>query len=494
MKRRIKKVLLFSTPAFTFKNALDINPVPSLGLAYIGAVLEKIGVEVKVFDPLIDGWQHREEIKPGIIRVGSTFTEIEDQITDFNPDIVGVNNLFSKQRENARHIYALAKKINPDIITIAGGAHPTVMPDLVMEDKNVDFVVLGEGEETIQGLIEYIEGRKEHDRLDGVALRKDGNVKVIPKTRFIDDLDKIPFPAWHLLNMEKYFGLGESHGKRRHKYFSPIITSRGCPEGCTFCTAHHVWGRCYRKRSAENVIEEMRQLKNRYGIKELLFEDDNVTLDIHRAERIFDLMIEEKLGFEWDTPNGVAAFALNERLVKKMKDAGCYKLNIAVESGNPHVLKNIIKKPLDLHRIKPLLDYARSIGLEVGVFLIVGMPGESIDQIWDTFKFAKELKVYDAFVSVATPYPGSDLYKNCIEKGYITKDYSLDNLYISSFSISTENWKGEDLKKVFEQGCLYLKKYFYREHPFIFLKDVIVKLFRNPLGLLRKCYLALKIK
>ncbi|HDZ77336.1 MAG TPA: radical SAM protein [Candidatus Omnitrophica bacterium] len=205
-------------------------------------------------------------------------------------------------------------------------------------------------------------------------------------------------------------------------------------------------------------------------------------------------MIQEKLGFEWDTPNVIAAFALNTKLIKKMKDAGCYKMNLAIESGNSDVLKNIIKKPLNLDKVKPLVEYARSINLDVGMFLVMGLPGETIEQMWDSFRFAKDLKIYDPFISIATPYPGSELYDTCLKEGYISEDYSLDDLYISSFSISTKDWKSQDLSKTFTEGCLYLKKYFYREHPLIFLKDAIRNLFNDPLGLIRKIFRVLKIK
>lgn len=494
MAKQIKKALLFNAPAFTLKNNFDINPFPQIGLAYIAAVLEQMDVEVRIYDALIEGWNKREDLGSGVIRVGASFSEIERQISEFNPDVVGVNNLFSKQRANAHRIYELAKKVNLNVITIAGGAHPTVMPDLVMEDSNVDFVVIGEGEQTIRDLIEYLKGKKTLEELDGIAFRCNGTTRIIPKTSFIQNLDDIPFPARHLLNMEKYFGIEASHGRRRHRLFSPIITSRGCPAGCTFCTAHYVWGRRYRRRSPENVIKEMRHLKNEYAIKELMFEDDNVTLDVKRAEKIFDLMIEGNLGFEWDTPNGVAAWTLDERLIKKMKDSGCYKLNLAVESGNPDVLKNIIKKPLDLKKIKPLINYARHIGLDVGMFLILGMPGEKLEQMWDTFRFAKEVGIYDPFISIATPYPGSELYKMCLDKGYIPKDYSLDNLYISSFSISTEYWKTEELKKIFKDGYLYLQKHFYKKHPLLLVRKIISKLFVDPLGLMQKFLAALRIK
>jgi anaerobic magnesium-protoporphyrin IX monomethyl ester cyclase len=376
--------------------------------------------------------------------------------------------------------------VDKDIITVGGGAHPTVMPELVLSDKNADFAVLGEGEETIIDLVNYLEGKQSIADTDGLAYRDNGNIRIIPRTRFIADLDALPFPARHLLDMEKYFGLKFSHGTRKKKRFSPIVTSRGCPAKCTFCSAYRVWGRRFRYRSPENVIAEMKHIKERYGIEEIMFEDDNVTLNVNRAGRLFDMMIEEKLDFVWDTPNGVAVYALNERLIDKMKASGCYSLNLALESGSQEVLDNIIKKPVRLPRAKELVRYAQGIGIKVKMYLIIGMPGETKEQMWANFQMAKELGIYTPFVSVATPYPGSALYDTCREKGYIPPDFSLDNLFIRSFSISTEDWTGDDVREILRQGYRMLLLANYRHHPLALLRTVIKSFLSHPLGFTKK--------
>jgi len=488
MSGKIKKVLLFIPPALTLKDAVDINPMPPLGLAYLGAVLENAGIEVKIVDSLLEGWNDRVEVEGNVIRIGLSFNQIEDIIRGYGPDIVGVNNLFTKQRENAHKIYDLAKRVDRSIITVAGGAHPTVMPELVLADENVDFVVLGEGEDTIIGLVSVIEGKSDISTLDGVGYREDGQIRIIPKTKFIADLDGLPLPARHLLNMEGYFGLKQSHGARRKTRFSPIITSRGCPAKCTFCSAHKVWGKKFRQRSPENVVAEMKHIKKKYGIEEVMFEDDNATLNVKRAEKIFDLMIEERLDFVWDTPNGVAAFALNENLISKIKESGCYSLNLALESGNQYVLDNIIKKPLKLERAKQLIKYAQRIGLDVGIYLIMGMPGETREQIWDSFRLAKELGIYGPFISIATPYPGSELYDICRANKYISDDFSLDDLFIRSFSISTGDWSGEELEEILRQGQRFLLISHWKKHPSKFFQDVFTVFKTNPTGFAKRSF------
>jgi magnesium-protoporphyrin IX monomethyl ester (oxidative) cyclase len=482
-------VLLFIPPAFTFEDNLDINPVPPLGLAYIGAVLEDAGIEVKVFDCLMEGWDNRVNVAENIIRVGSPFEQIEEIIGSYAPDIVGVNNMFTKQHRNAHRIYELAKKVDRNIITVAGGAHPTVLPEDVLSDENVDFAIIGEGEDSFMDLINVIEENKDTSTLDGVGYRKDGVIRIIPKTTFITDLDRLPFPARHLLGMEKYFGLRMSHGRRSKKRFSPIITSRGCPARCTFCSAYRVWGRGYRWRSPENVIAEMKQIKRDYGIEEIMFEDDNTTLNPTRAGRLFDLMVEEKLGFVWDTPNGISAFSLNEDLIDKMKACGCHGLNLALESGSQYVLDNIIKKPLKLEKAKRLARYAQDIGLNVRIFLIVGMPGETKGQIWDTFRLAKELEIYNPFISVATPYPGTELYDICRAKKYLPDDFSFDDLYIRAFSISTEDWTGEELREILARGQRFLSTSHLKKHPLSFFrKEAFTGFLADPLGKLNRAF------
>ncbi|OGN90897.1 MAG: hypothetical protein A2Z70_04175 [Chloroflexi bacterium RBG_13_48_17] len=486
MSKEIKKVLLFIPPAFTFKDSPDVNPLPPLGLGYLGAVLENAGIEVKIVDCLLEGWNNRVDVADNIIRAGLPFDRIEEIIRNYVPDIVGVNNLFTKQRENAHQIYAVAKKVDKGIITVAGGAHPTVMPELVLADENVDYVVLGEGDDTIIDLVGVIEGKKDLAALDGVGYKENGQIKIIPKTKFIQDLDRLPFPARHLLNMEGYFGLKHSHGTRKKKRFSPIITSRGCPAKCTFCSAYKVWGRKFRQRSPENVIAEMKEMKEKYDIEEIMFEDDNTTLNVQRAEKLFDLMIAEKLNFVWDTPNGVAAYAINENLIDKMKQSGCYQLNLALESGNQEVLDNIIKKPLKLEKAKQLIKYARKIGLEVDIFLIIGMPGETKEQIWDSFHLAEELEIYHPFISIATPYPGSEIYDICREEKYIPEQFSLDDLFIRSFSISTPDWTGEELKDILKQGQRYLRVSFLKKHPLRFIADSFRFMISSPGKFLRR--------
>ena len=471
MRTRIDRCLLLSPPAFSSRKLLDINPAPPLGLGYIAAVLEGMGKEVRIVDCLLEGWHNRQIVQGDVIRIGLDAEEIARIVREFQPDLVGVNSQFTRQYKNAHEMYRIVKSIDPTIITVAGGAHPSVLPAFALEDRNLDFVVIGEGEETMRALVSAITDEPERIAgIDGLGYRTDGNVVINPRTSFIKNLDAIPFPAWHLMNVEGYFGLPVSHGKRRCKRFFSVMTSRGCPARCVFCTAHNVWGRRYRARSPENVVQEIQILRDTYHIDEILLEDDNFTFDIPRTDRICDLLIERDLGVQFDTPNGVAAYRLTTDLVDKMKQAGFYKINIAIESGNQEALLKVIKKPLRLDHVEDLVAHCRSIGLECGVFFIIGIPGISLREMWDNYRFARKIRVFDPFISVATPYPGSELYEICRDQKYLIGDYNLENLYIRAFSIETPEWGPWQLRLLMKAGYAYLKFFQALDNPVEFTR------------------------
>lgn len=494
LSKKVKKALLIFPPCFTSTKILDVNPLPPLGLAYIGAILEKRGVEVKIFDCLAEGFDKQVFVPEyNLYRIGSSFEEIKKLIEDFQPDMVGVNNIFSLQRHNAHEVYRITKMVNPEIITVAGGAHPTSMPELVISDGDVDFVVLGEGEGAFEELLEGLEGKKDFETIDGIGFQRNGTIRINPKTKFVDDVDALPFPARHLLNWDKYYGLEVSHGVRHRRKFSPIVTSRGCPAKCTFCSAYKVWGRAFRARSPENVIAEMKEMIEKFGIEEIVFEDDNLTLDPKRAERIFDLMVEEKLNLVWDTPNGVAGWTLTPELLEKMKASGCVRLNFPIESANPEVLKHIIRKPLKLEKVGPLVEHARKIKLPIGFFFVIGMPGETEDQIWDSYRFARKHGVYNPHVSIATPYPGTELYEIALKNNYLREGYTMDDLFIRSFPISTPEISREKLQQIFNAGQRYMLMSYIQDRPFEVMKKFIVKLFTNPKAIYKRfCQLSIK--
>jgi anaerobic magnesium-protoporphyrin IX monomethyl ester cyclase len=472
---KIRKLLLISPPAFTFKAPRDVNPLPPMGLGYLASVAEGLGTEVRILDCLVRGWSCEEEVNDQLVRVGLSERDIEDHIRDFNPDMVGINCQFSRQYKIYHSLFALVKRVRPDIITIAGGPHTTVCPEEVLGDPHCDLIISGEAEESFKDLIVALNTDKSTDSIDGLGWKSQGQLHVNPRQNLITDLDSITFPAYHLMDLDRYFGLSESHGPRHKRRFAPIITSRGCPAQCAFCSAHRVWGRRYRVRSVDNVLKEMRLLKDVYGIEEIMFEDDNVTANPKRAKELFRRMIEEKFNFAWDTPNGVGVWSMDTEMIDLMKESGCVNLNFPVESGSQDVLSDIIKKPLKLAKVKELMGYCKKIGLSTGMFLVVGMPGEKIDDMWKSFRFAADCGCYSPHISVATPYPGSELFDDCVKNSYFTRSFSLDDLFIKSFTIKTADWDEDILRKTIFKGYLFLRLNQVVKEPLQFLKWALMK-------------------
>ncbi|HPM43487.1 MAG TPA: cobalamin-dependent protein, partial [Candidatus Omnitrophota bacterium] len=326
MKREIKKILLIQPPAFVLDDKSDMNPNVPLGIAYIAGVLEERRYEVKILDAFVEGLENEIPVDEGRVLIGLTSDQIEKAIKECKPDVVGVSSLFTMQRRNAHNVCAIAKKAAPGTVVVMGGAHPSAEPEMVLKDPNVDFVVIGEGEMVMAELMKRLGEGSGLSDLDGIAFRDGGKIKVNRKQEYVKDLDALPLPARHLLPMNKYFKFKKSHGINRRSPYASIVTSRGCPFGCTFCSTHIVWGRLYRARSAENVLKEIRHLVKEYGIRELLFEDDNLTLNRERAFEIFRGMVNEKFDLIWRTPNGVAVKTIDEEMLVIMKESGCYQL------------------------------------------------------------------------------------------------------------------------------------------------------------------------
>lgn len=476
---KINKVLLIVPPAFTFKSSRDINPLPPMGLGYLASVIENMGIEVKILDCLVRGWNHEENVDNTLIRVGLSDREIENYICEFNPDLIGINCQFSRQYKLYHHILSLIKKDQPNSITVAGGPHVTVCPKEILTDPSCDFILIGEAEESFRDLILAINHETDLNLIDGLGWKSDGVLILNEKLKWITDLDSIPFPAYHIMELERYFGLEASHGLRHRKRFSPIITSRGCPSKCTFCTAYRVWGRKYRLRSVDNVLEEMKLLKNKYGIEELMFEDDNVTANSKRAKELFSRMIEEGFNFIWDTPNGVGVWSIDENMLDLMKQSGCINLNFPVESGSQYVIDTIIKKPIKLSKVKNLIKYCDKIKLNHGMFLVIGMPGEKLEDMMTSIRFAAYCGYSNLHISVATPYPGSQLFDDCMKNAYFARKFTLDDLFIRSFMIKTIDWDENDLKKILVKANIYL---FFRNliaNP-LFILNLLLNRIKRP--------------
>ncbi len=436
---------------------VDTMVCPPLGIASLAAWIRDV-VEVRLLDCLVEDGHRRRPISEKIELVGLPYERILEEIRSFAPDMVGLSCVFSSQWSAVRILSRQIKQaIDPDMVVVTGGTHPSFLPEMALSGSEVDYVVIGEGELGLRHIIAFHNGQGDLEEIDGIAYRENGETVVRPRTSWIEDLDRLPFPARDLLPMEKYFEsrvpMGLHWRKTRN---TPLVSSRGCPLQCPFCSSWRHWGGRFRKRSAANVLAEIEHLRQTYDVRELKWQDDNLTTDRKRAMQIFSGMIERGLAMPWNTPNGIALWTLDEEMLRLMKQSGCYELTLAVESGDPASFRSYIRKPFSLDQAKETARLARRCGITTVAYFIIGFPGETLAQINNSMRFARDLRADYMIPFIFNPLPGSELWQRCLEQGYIDENYAYEkaNHYFQS-DLITGDFTTRDLRRI--QSVAYFK-------------------------------------
>jgi len=419
------KVLLIN-PAQTFFSGSE-PPAGNLpiGLMYIAAVLKRGGYQVEILDAFMLGDGEFNNTGEAIT-VGLSFEQIRKEVQNRKPDVVGIAGPFTCQIENALETSKVVKEVNINILTVLGGPHATLVPKEVLEEtRTIDVVVTGEGEYAMLEIAQYLEEEKPLNSIQGIAYRKSAEIIVNSRRPFLVDLDELPYPAYDLVDMEKYLNPSRIGYRSFQSRAISMITSRGCPFNCCFCAVHLHMGKGFRAHSAKYVLDHIQYVVDKYKVKNIFFEDDNLTLDLNRFEAICDGLIERKIKIGWETPNGVRADCLNLELLKKMKKSGAKSVFVGVESGDQQILDKVVCKSLDLNKVVEFAKNSQKIGLKTGAFYIIGFPGETKQKMQNTVDFALNLKrKYDVGMHLfaATPSYGTSLYEECKTKGYLPAD------------------------------------------------------------------------
>lgn len=422
-----KKVLLINPRQSVSKGSIRRLPT-HLGLMYMAAVLEKGGHEVSILDSSCEGYDHVVEDE-GIEIYGLSDNELAFRINQQKPDFIGISCLFSKQEEEIIKTCKIAKQSFPEAKTVVGGMYPTLFArELMISVPEIDFIIQREGESRF---LDLVNGDNDYEKQDGLVFRKKNEIVSNP-AMFIEDINRLPFPARHLIDTEKYIKIGLfSNPFPKKERIEQVLTSRGCVYRCDFCTTPRVWG-TYRRRDASNILQEIIQLKEKYGIEEIQFRDDNLTIDRENALMLFKGM--KALGLSWCS--GAMIRAINEEMVKAMAESGCYKLTLSPESGSERVLKKLMRKPLQLKLVKPAIDICHNHGISVHSDFIVGYPGETREEIEKTFEFARNIGTDSASFFIAGPNPGSPLYDRAVKRGWLhggwRGDYKSPGIHIRS--------------------------------------------------------------
>lgn len=393
------KVALVSPPFSSLTKS------PPLGLGYISAVLEREGFITGILDFSISQWD-TDQICGYILEMGT--------------DLIGINvktPTFSRVRDL---IIGLRSNDYPDPIVV-GGAHISALPDVSLKALDADFGVVGEGEVTMRELALHAAGKGgDPSDIKGLVYRENGSIRINAPREFIRDLDSLPFPSWRKMPPQRYFPPPELFYRRFP--VATVISSRGCPFSCSYCSTSGLSLRKFRVRSAVSVVEEMRYLIRDFGVREFQFVDNCFNASYAHAIGVCEEIIRSGLDIIWKDPCGMAVKNIDERLVKLMKRSGCYELALAVETPFPEILKKNRKDTVDLENCIEKLNMIKRHGIKTYGYFMIGLYGDTRETIKKTISFAINAPIDYIVLSITQILPGSVLFN----KFYKDRGKSLD--------------------------------------------------------------------
>lgn len=437
-------VLLLSPPAPVWTKGVV---APPLGLGYIASILRNHGISVNVVD-LFD----------------RNFEESAHVIRQNKPRVVGITCNTGIRHESLK-LAAISKELFPETPVILGGPHATALPHQILANYfAVDIIVRNEGESTFLELVEtyFKEGfsPKALKAINGISFRAPSSNAIVhtEDREFIKDLDALPFPAWDQFQIGKYASYEDLDEATNRLRKAPLITSRGCPYNCAFCYGGF-WGRKYRMRSPQNVVDEIEYLYDKFGVRYIRFFDDNFHVSKRRTMEICKEILERGLDVLWRAEGRVDSADMD--VYAWMKRAGCHMIELGVESGSQTILDNI-NKGTTRGQIKDAFKIARKVGLETKAFIMIGNPGETETSIMETVALLKEINPTYVIHGLTWVMPNTKLYYDMLKSGKMDESIWLRKDVI--FPVYTEEHSYKALMK------LYFK--FYIQYFFLHKKAV----------------------
>lgn len=413
-----------------------------LGLGYIAAFLERNGAKAAILDNSI------EELAPA---------EFKRRVLELRPFIVGIS-VSSSSHNTAMELARLIKEADSSILVATGGSHASALPLKILESPDVDFVVRGEGEETSLELLKALKEGKDPAAVKGLVFRAGGKVIETPERPPIEDLDALPSPAHHLMRMDRY-GLPASR-RLTSAPAAAVITSRGCPYGCYFCSHNSVFKGKVRFRSPEKVLAEIEHLHENFGVGEIIFWDDSFLLDKNRAVKICRLIRESGIKITWSCSSRVDH--LTGELAGEMRAAGCRLISFGVESGSPEI-RTTLNKGTDLAQIRRAVGICREHRLLSFCSFMLGSPGETEKTAAQTIAFAKELDPDFAICCIFAPLPGSVFFDRFVLEGRLDVSTIDWDQYINLLSTARPVIAAGELSV---DRLMELQKFFFRQFYF----------------------------
>lgn len=470
---RFNTVLLINPPGKVYiypdgSPAHRKHCTPPLGLAYLAASARKFGYDPRILDIVAEGYE-TERMDGSFLVYGLTWDRVKARIEAENPDVIGISVLFSNI---ITEVYALAGRIKqafPHIPVILGGHHPTGAADEVMKCPDVDYVMLGESDLSFVEFLDYLNGKRPVESVTTLYYRQDGEVKnTMTGAKPVHEglgwkyynrkdagipleLDELPLPAWDLVDMDIYWNtqVRIGGGDVSRQRYAVMVSTRGCPHVCYFCTSPLVSGyKGYRKRDNDSVMNEIRWLVDTYGVEEIQFMDDNFNISRPRVMKLMERLAEEFPNVLFSATGGTEVNALDDEMIELMARSNFYKVLLAIEAADESLQSAIIDKKVKIHRVPQVVDKLKAAGIETRALFMIGFPGETRGQIQKTIDLAKSLDVDDFYISIVTPMPGTPLYDECVEKGLFVDGFDINNIRFSVTSIKLPDTSAEELESI----------------------------------------------
>lgn len=442
------KILLIRYHPESIINAAKLKPIisvegitPPLGIAYVAAVLELAGYDVKILD---------------CQALNLSMDEIRREIETYGPDVVGITSM-TPILLGVLEVAKLTKDIDKKISVVIGGPHVSLFPETVGASF-IDFGVRGEGEYTFLELVKNLEKGGDFKKINGLVWKKKGKIIINMQREPIKNLDDIPFPARHLLPTKKYDVIIMKHP------MTTMVASRGCPFNCAFCfkEAHY---RVFRIRNAQKVVDEMEECIDKLKVKEISFYDDCWPNKQFLTD-ICNEIIRRGIDIAWETPQRVNL--VDQDLLKLMKRAGCVRLRYGVESGSQRIL-NMMRKNVTIEQIKNAFEWTKDAGIETFAFFMVAYPTETYDDFIATINLAKEIDADWALFGATIPYPGTDLWLTAVN------DFGFNRNYWHEWSLGIRNDQIPYFLDNAEELCKKAYQEFYMRKKFVLKKIMKIR-------------------
>lgn len=429
---------------------------PHVGVAYLaGALCADPGNSVMVHD----------------LRINNSPSTMHQRIKAFAPDILGVTVSTLQYKKSYGLINELKRHYSEKPL-ILGGPHIGTFREKTLMDTQADMAVVGEGELTLREVVTAIRGRRSDlSHIKGLIWRKNGEIVVNEPRDFLSNLDELPFPRYDLFPLGKYID---------DKI--PILTSRGCPGACVYCSVKSLFGRRFRARSPENVIDEITSWTNR-GVRYFIFNDDCFSASIPRAERICDLITEKRLDIRWECRNGIRMDRVTPSLARKMKASGCCFVAFGLESANQDNLL-AMGKGISLHQAKNAIACMKEVGIEISLFFMIGTPEDTFNRFLDSYRFARGNGVQEVRFYNALPYPGTAFYDWVKSHGrflYPPENYLNDlDRWDQEPVFETEMFPREDRIRAFQMGEELVMRAFFKKYFGVCFTPLLWRVYKVP--------------